>query len=83
MFNQFEDMIVSTLVQKLNAHGLNLNEETVKKAIANSPQIVQQIESILLASSSQDRLAKISALISQAAKGETTTTTEKQTDKAK
>jgi hypothetical protein len=70
MFNQIEDMMVNTLVQKLNAHGLNVDAETVKKAIANSPQIIQQVESILLASSSDERLAKISALISAAAKGD-------------
>lgn len=75
MLSQFEDMILNTLVEKLNSHGLNLNAETVKKAVANSPQIVQQIEEILLTSNSQEKLAKITALITQAAKGTTTTTT--------
>ena len=67
MFEQFENMILNTLVQKLNAHGINLDVETLKNAIANSPQVVQQIESILLSSSSQEKLEKIKALIAQAA----------------
>lgn len=71
MFNQIEDMVINTLVQKLNTHGLNLDPETVKRAVANSPQLAQQIETILLASSTQDRLAKIKTLISQAAGGTT------------
>lgn len=67
MLGQFEDMIVNKLVQQLNKQGLNVDAETIKRAVANSPQIVQQIEGILLASTSQDRLAKITALIKQAA----------------
>ncbi len=83
MLNQFEDMILGTLIAKLKTHGLNVDEETIKKAIANSPQIVQQIESILLASTSQDRLTKISALINQAAQGGSTTPPANQAEKTK
>lgn len=77
MLNQFEDMLLNNLVQKLNSHGLNISADTIKKAIANSPQIVQQIEGILLSGTTQEKLNKITALIAQAAKGENTTTTTK------
>ena len=81
MLNQFEDMIINTLVQKLNSHGINLDAETVKKAVANSPQVIAQVEAILLASSSEDRLEKIKTLISQAAQGNNSGTTGNQTGK--
>jgi hypothetical protein len=67
MLNQFEDMIINQFVSKLQEHGLSLDATTVKQAISNSPQIVQQIEAILIDSSSQDKLAKITGLLSQAA----------------
>lgn len=67
MLAQFEDMIINTLVQKLNDFGIKLDADTIKSAVANSPQVVQQIESILLSSSSEDKLEKIKALLSQAA----------------
>ena len=69
MLNQFEDMIINTLVQKLNTHGIDIDANTVKKAIMNSPQVVQQIESILLESNSQEKLEKIKTLIAQATQG--------------
>lgn len=66
MFNQIEGVIVTKLVQQLNSHGINVSEETVKQAIANSPQIVAQVEAILATPGTQDKVAKITALIKSA-----------------
>jgi|GEM_PF-4031058 len=63
MFNQIEGMIIGKLVQQLNSHGINVDEETVKKAITNSPQIVAQIQEILATPNTQDKIAKITALL--------------------
>ena len=65
MLNEIQDMLINTLVEKLNSHGFNVNPDTLKKAVANSPQIIQEIQSILSASSSEDRSAKINALLSR------------------
>lgn len=73
MLNQFEDMLINTFIQKLNAHGVQLDAETVKKAIANSPQVIQQVEQIMV-SNSQDKMQQIVTVLKQAA-GESTTTT--------
>lgn len=70
MFNQLESMLLAPLIAKLNSHGIKVDEEMVKKAIANSPQIIAQIEQILLSSSPQEKLQKIQQLISQASQGE-------------
>lgn len=70
MLEEFEDMILNKVVQMLNTHGINVNVDTLKKALANSPHIVTQIQSILSASDSKDRIEKIKALISEAAAGE-------------
>lgn len=69
MLGQFEDMIIEKLVQQLNSHGITISAETVKKAVANSPQVVAQIQGILMATSSEDRLEKVKALLQQAAAG--------------
>lgn len=74
MLNQFEDMIIDNLVTKLNAKGVNVDADTVKRALENSPQLVVQIEGILT-SNSQDRVQKVIALITQNAGTGTTTTT--------
>lgn len=71
MFEQFENMLLNPLVEKLNAHGIKIDAETIKKAVANSPQIVTQIEAILMSSNSQEKLEKIKALITQASGGTT------------
>lgn len=78
MLNQFEDMVLNTFVQKLNSHGVNIDAETVKKAIANSPAIIGQVEEILM-SNSQDRLTKIVNLIKQTAGTGTSTTSSQNT----
>lgn len=73
MLNQFEDVIIGKIVQQLNSHGINVQAETVKKALSDSPQIAVQIETILTTSSStQEKLSKISTLLSSY--GTTTTT---------
>lgn len=61
MLSQFEDMLLNPLIKKLNEHGVNLDAETVKRAVANSPQVVGQIESALLAGTSQEKAQKIMA----------------------
>ncbi len=43
MFSQFEDIMLAPLVKKLNEHGVNVDAETIKRAVSNSPQIVAQI----------------------------------------
>jgi hypothetical protein len=74
MLNQFENMLLNTFIQKLNAHGVQIDAETVKKSIANSPQIIQQVEEILL-TNSPDRFTKIINLIKQTANGTASSTT--------
>jgi hypothetical protein len=49
-----------------------VDAETIKNAIANSPQLVTQIETILLTGTSEEKVQKIMALISQAKDGDTT-----------
>lgn len=73
MLGQVEELVINKLVEKLNAHGLKITAEDVKTAVANSPQIVQQIESILLSSNTDEKLEKIKTLIAQAAGTATTT----------
>ena len=68
MFNQIEDMLLNTFIEKLNAHGVKIDAQTVKNAIAKSPQIVVQVEQIMM-SNSQDRMEKIVALLNQTAQG--------------
>lgn len=67
MLNQFEDMVIGKLVQQLNSHGINIDGDTIKKAIANSPQIVTQIEAILATPGTEDKITKITALIQSSA----------------
>jgi hypothetical protein len=69
MFSQFEDMLLTPLVKKMNEHGVNVDAETVKRAVANSPQVVAQIEAALLAGTSEEKMQKILAIITQAAQG--------------
>lgn len=74
MFNKVEEAVINTMVQNLNDHGFNVSPDSLKEAIDKeaigkevidtSPQIIQKIESILL-SDSPDKLAKITALISE------------------
>jgi hypothetical protein len=66
MLNEIEDMLINKFIQKLSEHGVQIDAATIKKAIANSPQIIQQVEAIMQ-SNSQDRFPKIIALIKQAA----------------
>ncbi len=67
MLNKFEDMIIGKMVQQLNDHGINIDSDTIKKAIANSPQIVGQIEAILATPGAQDKISKINELLHSAA----------------
>ncbi len=73
MLNQFENMLLAPLIEKLNSHGIKVDEDMIKKAVSNSPQIVEQIEQILLASSPQEKLQKIQQIIMQASQGGSTT----------
>lgn len=75
MLNQFEDMLLTPLVKKLNEHGVNVDLETVKRAVENSPQVVAQVEAALLSGTTQEKMQKIASIITQAAKGGTDSTT--------
>lgn len=72
MLDQFKSFAVTNLVKKLNEHGINVDPQTVEKAINNSPQLIVQIQGILLASDSKQRIEKIKELLNQAASGQTT-----------
>lgn len=75
MLNQFEDIIVNKIVEQLNSHGINVAADTIKKALANSPQIAMQIETILTTSSNtKDKIEKITTLL--ISYGNVTTTTQ-------
>lgn len=76
MLNQFEATQIKSLVEKLKSKGVNIDEATVKNAIANFPQVVQKIEAILT-SNEPDRLTKIKTLLTKAASGELTGETTK------
>lgn len=67
MFNQFEDMLLNPLVKKLNEHNVNVDLETLKHAIHNSPQVVAQIQQALASGTSQEKAQKIVTIIKQAA----------------
>ncbi len=76
MLSQFEDMIIAKLVEQLNSRGVNIDAATVKRAITNSPDVIQQVQSILSAPTSQEKLDKITTLLKQAAGTGGTTTTQ-------
>lgn len=73
MLNQFEDMLLNPLLKKLNEHGVNIDAETIKRAVANSPQVVSQIETALLQGTSEEKVQKIIAILTQAAQGGSST----------
>jgi len=69
MFSQFEDMLLAPLVKKLNEHGVNVDAETIKHAVSNSPQVVAQIEAVLLTGTTQEKAQKVLAILNQATQG--------------
>lgn len=73
MLNQFEDMLINPLIKKLNEHGVNIDADTVKRAVSNSPQVVAQIEAALLSGTSQEKFQKIMAILTQASQSGTST----------
>jgi hypothetical protein len=78
MLNQFEDMIVGKIVEQLQNHGINVSADTIKKALADSPTIAVQIETILTTTpNTQDKIMQISTLLSDYGKTTATTQTTK------
>lgn len=75
MLSQFEDLMISKLVEQLNSHGINVSPDTIKKALTDSPQIAVQIETILTTTpNTKDKIIQITTLLSSY--GDTTATTQ-------
>jgi hypothetical protein len=77
MFDQFEDVVLNKIVTQLQAHGINVDVDTLKKLVANSPHFITEVEGILQTKDPEERKKKINDLIQEASGQDKTDTSNK------